>query len=390
MSKTVRFQTVQFNISTQLNSILAIDRTLPGAATPGQSKPGSDGNKGVLRIPQSSSITEISPSDCLVLYPEHSLRGGGLTPLQRSSRYILQPQPTGQFAFINFLCFIYLCLFVTHFLFLPLLLTEMTIQTIPHTNQFAPRRTTMPDIPTPIITPEPFRIQRHPRQHHRIRIIMVTPVMVVLPVRLPLVLEGTAAPETLEETVTCQITTTMEGRSMAVSSSGSTSITQMRPDITTSATTTGNSIRHITSLPAVTCRRGSKSLFRFSRRDLRPLIVNFYFKKEERKEEKKKSPKKGKCKGKKEFEEKWFHAFLEIVKTVSVKIWITNSVFFFFLFLTGTRYTILQYTLKSLNYEIFYDQVTWQRNFQITKRMKNIIFRSHNEENLDYTNLTNL
>ena len=69
---------------------------LSGATTPGQSIPGSDGNEGVLRIPQSSSIAGTSPSDCLVSYPGHSLGGGGLTPLQRSSQCILQPQPTGQ------------------------------------------------------------------------------------------------------------------------------------------------------------------------------------------------------------------------------------------------------------------------------------------------------
>ena len=39
---------------------------LSGAATPDQSGPGSDGNKGVLRIPQSSSITGTSPSNSLV------------------------------------------------------------------------------------------------------------------------------------------------------------------------------------------------------------------------------------------------------------------------------------------------------------------------------------
>ena len=70
--------------------------TLSGATTPGQSGPGSDGNKGVFRIPQCSCIAGTSPSDCLVLYPGHSL-GGGLTPLQRSSRCILQPQPTGHY-----------------------------------------------------------------------------------------------------------------------------------------------------------------------------------------------------------------------------------------------------------------------------------------------------
>ncbi len=36
-------------------------------------EPGSNGNEGVLRIPQSSRITVTSPSDCLVSYPRHSL-----------------------------------------------------------------------------------------------------------------------------------------------------------------------------------------------------------------------------------------------------------------------------------------------------------------------------
>ena len=39
---------------------------LSGATTLGQIGPGSDGNKEVLYIHQSSSITEASPSDCLV------------------------------------------------------------------------------------------------------------------------------------------------------------------------------------------------------------------------------------------------------------------------------------------------------------------------------------
>ena len=49
---------------------------LSGTTIPGQSGPRSNGNEGVLRIPQSSSITGISQSDCLVSYPEHSLWGG--------------------------------------------------------------------------------------------------------------------------------------------------------------------------------------------------------------------------------------------------------------------------------------------------------------------------
>ena len=72
--KTVLFQTIQFSISSQFSSILS------GTTTMGQSGPGRDGNKGVLHIPQSSSITEIAPSDCL----EHLLWGGVL-PLYREA-----------------------------------------------------------------------------------------------------------------------------------------------------------------------------------------------------------------------------------------------------------------------------------------------------------------
>ena len=50
-----------------------IDRTLSGATTPDQSGPGSDGNKRVLRIPQSCCNTGTSPLDCLVSYQGHSL-----------------------------------------------------------------------------------------------------------------------------------------------------------------------------------------------------------------------------------------------------------------------------------------------------------------------------
>ena len=38
---------------------------LSDPTTPGQSGPGSDDNERVLRIPQRSSITGTSPSDCL-------------------------------------------------------------------------------------------------------------------------------------------------------------------------------------------------------------------------------------------------------------------------------------------------------------------------------------
>ena len=71
-NNAVLFQSIQFSISTQFSSISPTDRTLSGAATLSQSGPVFDGNKEVLSIPQSSSITDASPSDCFVSYPGHS------------------------------------------------------------------------------------------------------------------------------------------------------------------------------------------------------------------------------------------------------------------------------------------------------------------------------
>ena len=73
MSKTFLFQTIQFSTNTQFSSIWVIDRTLSGTTTQGQSGPGSNGNKRVLCIPKSSSITDASQSYCLVSYTGHSL-----------------------------------------------------------------------------------------------------------------------------------------------------------------------------------------------------------------------------------------------------------------------------------------------------------------------------
>ena len=81
MSKQIYFK--QF-IFTQFSSFWPIDRILSGVTTPGQSGPGSDSNERVLRIPQSSSITGTSPSDCLVLYPGYSF-GVGVLPLYREA-----------------------------------------------------------------------------------------------------------------------------------------------------------------------------------------------------------------------------------------------------------------------------------------------------------------
>ena len=83
ISKTVLFQTFQFSISPTFSSIWAIDRTQSGATTPGQSEPNSDGNERNLNI---RLISVISRAPVL---------GWGLTTLHRSSRCILQPEPTG-------------------------------------------------------------------------------------------------------------------------------------------------------------------------------------------------------------------------------------------------------------------------------------------------------
>ena len=85
---------IQFSISTQFSSIWPVNRTLSGATPPGQSGPWSNSNKGILLIPQSSSITGVLLSAILTSHPGHSL-GGGLTPLQKCSWCILPPQPTG-------------------------------------------------------------------------------------------------------------------------------------------------------------------------------------------------------------------------------------------------------------------------------------------------------
>ena len=71
-------------------SFWSIHRTLSGAITLGQSGPGSDGNKGVLFILQSSSIPGTSPSDCLVSYPGHSL-GKSYSSAEMQSMYSAAP-----------------------------------------------------------------------------------------------------------------------------------------------------------------------------------------------------------------------------------------------------------------------------------------------------------
>ena len=57
-----------------LNCVNRAYTTLSGATIPGQSGLGSDSNERVHHIPQSSSITRSSPSDCFVSYPGHSMQ----------------------------------------------------------------------------------------------------------------------------------------------------------------------------------------------------------------------------------------------------------------------------------------------------------------------------
>ena len=67
------------------SSIWLVDRTHSG-----ESGPGSNGNEGVLRIPQSSSITGVSASYCLVSYLGHSLEESYLS-VELQSMYSIAP-----------------------------------------------------------------------------------------------------------------------------------------------------------------------------------------------------------------------------------------------------------------------------------------------------------
>ena len=70
--------------------IWPIDMALSGATTVGQRRLWSDGNKGVLRIPQIFKAGA-SPLDCLMSYQRH---WASLNPLQRCSQGILHTQLT--------------------------------------------------------------------------------------------------------------------------------------------------------------------------------------------------------------------------------------------------------------------------------------------------------
>ena len=64
--------------------ILPTDRNLSGATTPDHNELFSDGIEEVLDIPQSSSITGASLSNCLASYPEH-LWGGSYPTAKKQS-----------------------------------------------------------------------------------------------------------------------------------------------------------------------------------------------------------------------------------------------------------------------------------------------------------------
>ena len=68
-----------------------MDGTLSSSTTPGQSGQGCEGNVEVLRIPQSSSISGTSLSDCFVSYVGRSLLG--ILPLCREKRSVYSSAP---------------------------------------------------------------------------------------------------------------------------------------------------------------------------------------------------------------------------------------------------------------------------------------------------------
>ena len=94
MSKTVLFQTIQFRISTHFSFIISIDRTQSGATTPGVMA-----MKGYFTFPEAPVLLELHYQ--IVSRHIQEARWGSLTLLQRSSRCILQPQPTGLIICIN-------------------------------------------------------------------------------------------------------------------------------------------------------------------------------------------------------------------------------------------------------------------------------------------------
>ena len=84
MSKTARFQTIQFRVTTLFSTIWPIKNILSGATTPDQSRPRSDGNSGILQIPHCSHISGASALDFFVSY-NWTLVCGEVLPLCREA-----------------------------------------------------------------------------------------------------------------------------------------------------------------------------------------------------------------------------------------------------------------------------------------------------------------
>ena len=105
--KTVLFQTIQLNISTQFRSIWPIDRTQSGATTQSLSGPGSDGNKVVLYILQSFSIPEALTIKLFSVISRTLV--GGVLPLCRDAVSVFyRPKPMVGW-FVGFYRLINLC-----------------------------------------------------------------------------------------------------------------------------------------------------------------------------------------------------------------------------------------------------------------------------------------
>ena len=89
MSKQLYF--MQFSLVwLQFNSIRPIDSTLSCATTLGQSEFGTNGNEEVLHIPQSSSITGTSLSDCF-MYIQDTRGWGSYPSAKKQSAYSTAP-----------------------------------------------------------------------------------------------------------------------------------------------------------------------------------------------------------------------------------------------------------------------------------------------------------
>ena len=100
-TNSIKYQSFMCPISNV--SIWPIDGTLSGTTTPVQNGPGSNGNIGVLRIPE-SAWSEASPSDCMVTYTRLLSGGWGYPPAEMQLAY---PTDTADWAnklFVSYFC----------------------------------------------------------------------------------------------------------------------------------------------------------------------------------------------------------------------------------------------------------------------------------------------